>query len=351
MFALPARDVYLDATLNKFDMSFEQRCEYMKNHFETEPWRIRRENIWNGMDLPLLLRQHPERNLSETFEWLNAETRRVQRGLPNHQGDFALRQRIISACYGCPELRPVLLEPPPDAEGVCNKIRAQIAQLEFTSPTSSYIQTVPVSTTAHMVDRHYKKANNNNRFQIRNNRNNFKRNDFKSSKNWSKRCLVCTKPECWSTNHSPEERQKAYDRIKKKFPLKNDAAVQQFIIDFEGLTGEDEFDAMLAECEAEFDKNEDSEDFWPGEELGFVGLVEEIGGEKSVAYFNDQTVKHMFTTPRISSSTLDDEKSQSKDPIFIVCNDEIENLSNFEVLDLPHVAIEMIHTFGEVSTL
>ncbi|VCU39110.1 Bgt-20365-2, partial [Blumeria graminis f. sp. tritici] len=71
---------------------FEERCNIMKNHYETEPWRIRRENIWNGMDLTLLLRQNPGQTLSEKFEWLNTETRRVQRGLANHQGNFSLRQ-------------------------------------------------------------------------------------------------------------------------------------------------------------------------------------------------------------------------------------------------------------------
>lgn len=140
MFAMPAREVYLDGTLNKFSMSFEERCKMIKDHYETEPWRIRRENIWNGMELNLLKRQHPDWILSETFEWLNSEARRVQRGLPNHQGDFALRQRIISACYAYTELRPVIFEPPPDIEGVCNKIRAQLAQLEFTSSRDSFIQ-------------------------------------------------------------------------------------------------------------------------------------------------------------------------------------------------------------------
>lgn len=201
MFILPARDVYLDGTLSKPDMTFEERCKLMKNHYETEPWRISRENIWNGMDLPRLLRQHPERTFSETFEWLNAETRRVQRGLPNHQGDFALRQRIISACYGCPELRPVLLEPPSDAEGVCNKIRAQIAQLEFTSSTGNFIPTIPIHNSIHMADRHFNTVGNyskSRKFLNRGATGNSGKTMEKDNTpaKWAKRCLVCQKSNC-----------------------------------------------------------------------------------------------------------------------------------------------------------
>lgn len=161
IFLLPARDVYLEKTVKKFEMKFEERCNIMKNHYETELWRISRENIWNRMDLNLLLRQDPGQTLSEIFEWLNAEIRRVQRGLANHLGDFSLRQRIISACYGYAELRTVLLEPPPDAEGVFNKIRAQIAQLEFISSTESFMQTSPVQNPVDMTDRYYNTVVNN----------------------------------------------------------------------------------------------------------------------------------------------------------------------------------------------
>ncbi|KAI1007521.1 hypothetical protein K3495_g713 [Podosphaera aphanis] len=256
------------------------------------------------MDLPLLLRQHPERTFSVAFEWLNAETCHVQKGLPNHQGDFALRQRIISACYGCPELRPVLLEPPSDAEGVCNKIRAQIAQLEFTSSIGNFIWTMPVQNSINIADRHYNTIGNYhegrkflNRGATGNSVKIMEKDNIPAKR--AKRCLVCQESNCLSTNHAPGERQRAYDRINHKFPGKNDTKVRQFIVNFEGLAQEDELNTMVAECEAKFEDVQIIDNDLEYDDPGYTGLIEEIGAEASVTYFSELTAEHLFTAQRV----------------------------------------------------
>jgi hypothetical protein len=52
-----------------------------------------------------------------------------------------------------------------------------------------------------------------------------------------KKCFVCKKPNCWSTRHTPEERQKAYG-IFRKFRESTDkdmSKVIQYVTKFEGL--------------------------------------------------------------------------------------------------------------------
>ena len=52
-----------------------------------------------------------------------------------------------------------------------------------------------------------------------------------------KRCFVCEKPNCWSTRHTSEERQRAYEAFKKPRDStdKDMSKIIQYVTEFEGL--------------------------------------------------------------------------------------------------------------------
>ncbi|KAI0991638.1 hypothetical protein K3495_g16549, partial [Podosphaera aphanis] len=234
MFTGTARSIYLDKILDRDDMTFEDRCRTMKTHYETDQWRNRREISWLNLSLPIRIAAHPEDGIKNNLKWLEMEFRRIQRGLVDHQGDRALRNRLVAACSGITELEFALYRPAETSEGVLNDMYGALDQKSISNSTSQYHQRTNFpdhtnSNSVHMADRHYNTAPNSGRQRDRNRGNTpptrgtsyfNNKTGHKQPITWVKKCLVCHKTNCWSTNHSKEERQKVFDRIKQRYPLK-----------------------------------------------------------------------------------------------------------------------------------
>ncbi|CAD6498714.1 BgTH12-04375 [Blumeria graminis f. sp. triticale] len=197
--------------------------------------------------------------------------RRIQRGLVDHQGNRALRNRLLVACSGITELEFALYRPAETFEGVLNDMYGALDQKSLSNPSSQYHQQMnyPDHTNSngiHMADRHYNTALDFGRQRVKNR----------------------------------EERQKAFDRIKQRYPMKPDTEIRQFVIEVEGERPEDSLDIFLTDFESHLETgpDHDSDD----EILQSGNLVEEIGGENAVAYLIDQAILHSFTAPRLNIS-------------------------------------------------
>lgn len=135
MFSGDASEIYLDLTITRKELTFDERCDLTKAHYETVHWVNRRETIWNTLNSIEEIRKCP--NKLEAFNNLERELRRVQRGLDSRTGDAALRTRMINACSGVEDLFFVLFSPAKTAEGVCADIQARFLQLSLSGTHSS----------------------------------------------------------------------------------------------------------------------------------------------------------------------------------------------------------------------
>ncbi|SZE99737.1 unnamed protein product [Blumeria hordei] len=196
------------------------------------------------------------------------EFRRIQKGLVDHQGDRALRNRLVAACCGITELEFALYQPAETFEGVLNNMYSALDQKSLSNPSSQYHQQMnyPDHTNSngiHMADCHYNTALD------------FGRQRGKNRK----------------------ERQKAFDRIQQQYHMKPDTEIKQFVFEVEGEQLEDSLDIFLMDFRSHLETGPDhnSDD----KILSSRSLVEEIGGENAVAYLIDQAILHSFTAPRL----------------------------------------------------
>ena len=195
-------------------MSFNERCNLIKSHYETVHLANRRETIWNSLNLIEEIQKFPDK--LQAFNNLERELRRVQRGLEAHYGDAALRTRIINACSGMVDLHFVLFSPAKTAEGVCADVRARFMQISSSGiatcqyPQHEFNEFQEVEN-AYLAERQYQTARGSgigrsDRPFYESGKDSSRMKESSASSSWKKRFLICKKANCWSTNHSAEER-------------------------------------------------------------------------------------------------------------------------------------------------
>lgn len=272
-----ARDVYLDKVVGK-DYNFEQMCAIVRSEFETAAWKNGLLTTWTGMSLPAMFDRYPDKSRPEVFEDMVSELRRVQRGLDTtYSTDETLRLRIINACWLVPELEQVLARPAVSAESVCGEIRSVLNIRASRASSSQYYSGDSATQGQHIaeaIDQYLSERRYNfSSYKGRGNRGgrggNAARGRGGSSggEGRQKMCIVCFDTNCWSTNHTEEERRKAFDRYKGRLQQKgygtSDGEMRQYIIDFEGEAGDaavgDEIDKFISEMDAiSFDTDDPS---------------------------------------------------------------------------------------------
>lgn len=273
-----ARDVYLDKVVGK-GYNFEQMCAIVRSEFETAAWKNGLLTTWTGMSLPAMFDRYPDKSRPEVFEEMVSELRRVQRGLDTtYSTDEALRLRIINACWLVPELEQVLARPAASAESVCGEIRSVLnirasrasSSQHYSGDSATQGQYIAEAIHQYLSERRYNFSSYRGRVNRGGRRGNAARGRGGSSGGGGrqKMCIVCFDTNCWSTNHTEEERRKAFDRYKGRLQQNgygtSDGEMRQYIIDFEGESGDaavdDEIDKFIAEMDAiSFDTDDPSE--------------------------------------------------------------------------------------------
>lgn len=177
-----------------------------------------------------------------------------------------------------PELEHVLARPASSAEAVCGEIRSVLNIRASRGSASQYYSGDPAihdQRIAEAVD-HYlsERRYNFSSYRGRGNHGGRGGNTMRGrgggfgGAGRQKTCIVCFESNCWSKNHTEEERRKAFDRYKARLQQKgygtSDGEMRQYILDFEGEAGdamvEDEIDKFIAEMDAiSFDADDPSE--------------------------------------------------------------------------------------------
>lgn len=205
--------------------------------------------------------------MTEVLETLLDRLQLVQRALgEGYQGEIALRTTVARACRAVPELKHALVNQKPTCEALFADLRAA---LHVAMERDSVRQFPTHDAEVNFVDRRYnsnfksrqKPSYNKGRFfqqqfptRARSTpgqiarippSNQFTRQPFKpyrttAQSSQPKKCFVCKKEGCWSTNHSDEERNRARGQYLqacedlRQHPVVEDEEFNQYILEYEG---------------------------------------------------------------------------------------------------------------------
>ena len=234
-------------------------CEYMvdamRRQFETMGNQQEYRDQWSTISFLEMVNSEPNRPKHELFDELVDKIKIAQKAMPwEFQHDDAIRMQLIRACYGVRECTEGLVHPPPTFEGLVAHLRDTI----YTHHRMGNHPRFQTSNTpaAHLTDRMYN--NNRDRSKSRNRDDQRRSNSSSMTRSTSrgqggnfrrnqpqddKKCYVCAKPGCWSTNHPADEQRKAFDKFKtnRYFIEHPEQATRDrylsFLVDFEGLQG------------------------------------------------------------------------------------------------------------------
>lgn len=326
MLAGAAREYYYSAMVGK-GYGFATMILTMQNHFETDSRRELMLEKWNSISLTSIIQKNPDKSTYECFDILATELQRIQRGLAQeYQSDFTIRDRLKLACKNVEACDFARYMPSTTFEALCAQFRNAIAARNPEPKATFYGNHADGADGAFYVDRKY------NRPGYQNNRQDFQRypprenqggrypNKSYSNKDerpprFGRKCYVCRKQDCWSTKHTQQERDSAFQEFKSRMGNGNrrftDRQARQYLSDMENTPEEHEdtmdFDHFLAENDTSEDKEEDI----PEESGHFITSLGTIAGFETVAQLNDNSVRHALVKAPLDNSTSDAYPSNS----------------------------------------
>ena len=215
-----ALDYFYD-NVNDKGFSFETMCDMVKSHFETEEHKQGMMTRWNTTTLKTIMAKNEDKNTEECLELVIKELRSIQRGLaPELRTEQNLRDKLINACNDVESCVYACLKPASTLEGVCSDLHSSIIAYKR-------IQDTKTSQTFY-TDRKYRQ----NPQHYSNQRDQRQRPYYRAKNQRRKSCFVCQKEGCWSTKHTPEERERSTRNLRQR--LRVDDRIKQYIVDYEG---------------------------------------------------------------------------------------------------------------------
>ncbi len=186
----------------------------------------------------------------------------IQRDLdPAYHGPIRLRENIIRACRGHPALIYGIINPPMETPALMNTLQSSIISYEairkvHTIAQQQYHQDEDDADDHYFTDRQYRRGGSS--YDRRggsssDRRVEFYRGGFRGRSNdrfqpnrRPKKCFVCGKFGCWSTNHSDKEREDSKKRFSDRFSqFRDNNRLNQYICEYEGTDEDDDHDEMI----------------------------------------------------------------------------------------------------------
>jgi hypothetical protein len=304
-----ASNFYYDK-LSGRSYDFQTMVNFTKAHFETEENHQKYLSEWRETTLPRTISENPGKSRLECFQLTVDKLQKVQRGLTKeYQYEHNLRDQVINACRGVEECNLALYKPANTFEGVCAELRSAIGTaVRSREPTSAFhaqIDDNEYEYDQNWTDRTYGgrgrrrgRGFSTNRGQGNRGGNTY-RGGYQGNQGnrrfQQKKCYVCDQTSCWSTKHTVEERQKAYEKFRQhaSYTTEQDVTPQfysSFLVQYEGLEGiVDTTDTELNADQFMSMKIDDAPYDTYLTELG------EINGIQTVSILNDHSAYHAFT--------------------------------------------------------
>ncbi|POS82128.1 hypothetical protein EPUL_006743, partial [Erysiphe pulchra] len=220
------------------DMTVNDLHKHFIKRYENEEHRRNMERKWNSISLRQMVKSNPDMPMEETFRKLVERLQQLQRVLDiDLRSESVLRQKLILACEDVEACSSACSRPPIQFTELVEAIHSAIASHEK-ARRAQEIDPIPTTsstqlTNINFVDRKYHSHNKGFKRPLQQSisklgqsstvNDNYQQNN---KGNYKGKCFICRRPNCWSTNHTEEERRKSRERITKK--------VEAYIQDYEG---------------------------------------------------------------------------------------------------------------------
>jgi hypothetical protein len=218
--------------------------EALDRHFNTTVNHTQYFTDWTTMTFARAKQENPDKSSHEALEYMIDKLTLAQRALgPQFKGDVPLHTTIVRACRGHPELEPAMFNTKPTCEALFGDLRSAL-QVYQDRQGHQYIQDDYMDS--YYTDRRYtnnrpqRGTGHRGRTRTPMGFSRFPRShDKRIQDNRRKKCFVCHKEGCWSSNHPLSERTRAqrqyisaYESHYEHAP--SDSTVTSYITDFEG---------------------------------------------------------------------------------------------------------------------
>jgi Reverse transcriptase (RNA-dependent DNA polymerase) len=298
-----ARDYYFKSCRDYRDV--EQICEAIRKRFETKEQR--RSNIldWEALKLDNVIKEHPDKSTKQCLDILIRQMTVIQRNLPpSYHTDDILCDKLLNACRANKACRNACYKASDTLLGIINDLQSSIKTYEQSRQeagiyTADNHDLDPVYDDGdddphiHFTDRRYRGPSRNPpKFRPR--------RQFRSppppprqARDQAKKCIVCFKYGCWSTNHSPAERQEAAKKMKQRY--------QRYMTELEPGDPDDldDFDTLI------MDDIDDTDHPTPDPTTFFIscGEIDPEQGHQIVDILATQITEYSLTQSDITEPT------------------------------------------------
>jgi len=238
------------------------------------------------MSFARIKQENPTKSPHEALEAMIDKLTLAQRALgPQFQGEIPLHTAVVRACRGQPELEQAMLSIKPTCEALFSDLRAAL-QVTIDRQNNAFLNN---PHDAYYTDRRYR-SHRLRGFPRRGTtprgsyRGSLTRTQSRESRGYTntKKCFVCHKEGCWSSNHPYKDRSRAK---------------QQYISAYEGFHNERPSHKEVTAYIQDFEGDTDTEDESYGEEPD----MDDDEGEEAINYLTSAAFLHRTTAEDIYS--------------------------------------------------
>ena len=242
-------------------VSFDDFCQKIRLFFEGPEWERLNLIKWQTVSLADTIAANPTLSTTECLRKMCTEIDKIQRSVnPAYHGPIHLRENIIRACRGHPALAAGLTNPPHETSDMVNLLCSSIINYEAVHKptlTGNYMQSDNngEDDETFFTDRQYRRDGPmRGRYRgapytlqgasytprTPSSRPSSQPGTFQRTK----KCFVCGKVGCWSTNHTQRERDNSKKKIGDRYPeYKNrpgyERNLQHWITEYEGVDNDE----------------------------------------------------------------------------------------------------------------
>jgi len=258
----------------------------LSNHFNTIVNHSQYWTNWTTMSFARIKQENPTKSPHEALEAMIDKLTLAQRALgPQFQGEIPLHTAVVRACRGQPELEQAMLSIKPTCEALFSDLRAAL-QVTIDRQNNAFLNN---PHDAYYTDRRYR-SHRLRGFPRRGTtprgsyRGSLTRTQSRESRGYTntKKCFVCHKEGCWSSNHPYKDRSRAK---------------QQYISAYEGFHNERPSHKEVTAYIQDFEGDTDTEDESYGEEPD----MDDDEGEEAINYLTSAAFLHRTTAEDIYS--------------------------------------------------
>ncbi|RKF75485.1 hypothetical protein GcM3_084026, partial [Golovinomyces cichoracearum] len=209
----PAQDYYFNTIHNFPQIQFLPLCQAFRDHFEGEELRRNVLDEWNSLTLQQTKNMNTEKSFQACFDLMLQKLRALHYGLRKElRNDYFLHIKTITACKSVEACSYTYSKPSESVTGLINDIRSSISTWESCHPALNTNSRFP---DINFVDRKFRYQTHLYRPHMKNSFRDSRKTDSQNKN--KKRCIICHKKGCWSSNHNKDELDEAKANTSKEW--------------------------------------------------------------------------------------------------------------------------------------